>query len=101
MRQDFLMISIVLIAIGAVMMATAWVFCFTGVIGFILLMMGVIFLLLAAVMDDKPGHPSPYPPPMYWYPPPPMPYYSPCPYCRVPMQFNMGRYWCPRCQRYV
>ncbi len=101
MRPDMMIIFIVFIVLGAVMMAMSAFICYMGIIGFVFLLMGFIFMLLALVMDEDERYPGYYPPPVYGPPPPPMGYPSPCPYCHAPMQFNQGRYWCPRCQRYV
>ena len=97
MRQDLLLVSVVLMVVGAALTATFWL-CFAGIP---LLGIGLIILLLAVVMEEDYRHPGYYPPPAYGPPLPPPGYSSPCPYCHSPMQFNQGRYWCPRCQRYV
>ena len=101
MRQDMMIIFIVFIVLGAVMMAMSAFICFIGIIGLVLLIIGFILMLPALVMDEDEGYQGYYPPPVYWPPPPSMGYPSMCPYCHAPMQFNMGRYWCPWCRRYV
>ncbi len=97
MRMDFTIICIISLVTAAIMPLFTIMEYYLFFLSFLFSTMGLIFLVMGVILGvDCPRYG------WYGYPPSPPPvYYTQCPYCRTPMQWYMGRYWCPRCQRYV